>query len=93
MLTADFDSAIEAMGWRYVPGKGRGGGSLRADSVEGGPSGRLAGLHEAIQALKSFSGLYRPPDKCTTIAEEEPYWDFCTFLGRVKGKHTRPLTY
>ena len=26
VLTADFESAIEAMGWRYVPGKGRGGG-------------------------------------------------------------------
>ncbi len=26
VLTEDFGSTIEAMGWRYVPGKGRGGG-------------------------------------------------------------------
>ena len=26
VLTADFESAIAAMGWRYVPGRGRLGG-------------------------------------------------------------------
>jgi hypothetical protein len=26
VLTADFASAIAAMGWRYAPGKGRNGG-------------------------------------------------------------------
>ena len=35
VLTADFESAIAAMGWRYVPGKGRPGGRFeRAVPIE-----------------------------------------------------------
>ena len=34
VLTADFESAIAAMGWRYVPGKGRPGGRFERSSAD-----------------------------------------------------------